>query len=258
MIGMAILFCPKSAIRLPWLEESIFHLTNAVQMSKWLGVCLWCRFGHFRSPKNIPKSQSFIRCSRCYRASIWALNQRTRRIKTQNQKKNSQLGNNSLQRNKKIFQITLNCTWAMKRTLDVWPVSSATFTIEGYFQSVSWFCVKPWELRSSLSFLFHSRAQTCEPVSIEFKQAPVWVFQNLMHLSLPPPPEASKFPWNGHQARALTAAVWSSSLWSHCVGELEEAVDLSHMWRRLSFPPLANCWPEADHFNPQTSWWCPL
>lgn len=146
----------------------------------------------------------------------------------------------------------------MKRTLDVWPVSSAIFTIDGYFQRVSWFWVNPCELSNSRSFLFHNSAHTCEPVSTEFKQAPVWVFQNLMHRSPPPPPDASKLPWNGHQAKALTAAVWSSSLWSGCIGELEEDIDLSHMWRRLSLPPLANCWPEADHFSPQTSWWWPL
>lgn len=149
-------------------------------------------------------------------------------------------------------------TWAMNRTLEVWPVSSAIFTIDGYFQRVSWFCVNPWELSNSRSCLLHWREHTWEPVFTEFKQAPVWVFQNLMHWSPPPPPEANKFPWNGHQARAFTAAVWSSSLWSHCVGEFEEAMDLSHMKRRLSFPPLASCCPEADHLSPQTSCWCPL
>lgn len=152
----------------------------------------------------------------------------------------------------------LHSTWAMKSTLEVWPVSSAIFTIEGYFQRVSWFWVNPWELSNSLSFLFHSREQTWEPVSTEFKHAPVWVFQNFMDRSPPPPPEASKFPWKGHQARALTAAVCSSSRWSHWVGELEDATDLSQMWRMLSFPPLANCCPDADHFNPQTSWVWPL
>lgn len=146
----------------------------------------------------------------------------------------------------------------MKRTLDVWPVSLDIFTIDGYFHRMSWFSVKPWELSNSRSCLFHRRAQTCEPVFTEFKQEPVWLFQNLIHMSAPPPPEARRLLWKGHQARAFTAALWSSSLWSHCIGEFEEAIDLSHMKRRLSFPPLANCWPEADHFSPQTPWWCPL
>ena len=146
----------------------------------------------------------------------------------------------------------------MKRGLDVWPLSSAIFSIEGYFQRISWFWLKPWELSNSRSFLFHCSAHTCEPVLTEFRHTPVLVFQNFMHWSDPPPPEASKFPWNGHQARALTAALWSSSLWSHCVGEFEDAADLSHMKTRLSFPPLASCWPEADHFSPQTSSWWPL
>lgn len=147
---------------------------------------------------------------------------------------------------------------AMNSTLEVCPLSSAIFTIEGYFHSVSWFCVKPWELSNSLSFLFQSKAQTWDPVSTEFKHAPVWVFQNFIHRSPPPPPVANKLLWKGHQAIALTADVCSSSLWSHCVTEFEEAIDLSHMWRRLSLPPLANCCPEADHFSPHTSWWWPL
>ena len=149
-------------------------------------------------------------------------------------------------------------TWAMKRTLEVWPVSSAIFTIDGYFQRVSWFWENPWELSSSLSFLFHNKAHTWEPVSTEFKHAPVWVFQNFMLLSSPPPPEASKLLWKGHQARAFTADVCSSSLWSHCVAAFEDAIDLSHMNRRLSLPPLANCRPEGDHLSPQTSCWWPL
>lgn len=151
-----------------------------------------------------------------------------------------------------------NYTCAMKRTLEVWPVSSAILTIDGYFHRVSWFWVNPWELRSSRSLLLQSRAHTWEPVSMEFKQAPVWVFQNLMVRSPPPPPDASKLLWNGHHARALTAAVCSSSLCNHWVVVFEEAMERSHMWRRLSLPPLANCWPEADHFSPQTSWWWPL
>eukprot|EP01018_Ginkgo_biloba_P031841 Gb_30044 [translate_table: standard] len=33
---------------------------------------------------------------------------------------------------------------------------------------------------------------------------------------------------------------------------------LSHMCSRLSFPPLASCWPDRDHFNPHTSCSWPL
>jgi len=96
-------------------------------------------------------------------------------------------------------------TWAMNKTREVCPMSSAILTIDGYFQSVNWFWVNPWEHSNSLSFLFHSNEHTWEPVSTELRQAPVWVFQNLMHWSLSPPPEASRLLWNGHQARALTA-----------------------------------------------------
>jgi len=147
---------------------------------------------------------------------------------------------------------------AIYNTLEVWPLSSAIFSIEGYFQRASWFWVKPWELSNSRSFLLHSRAHTCEPVSTEFKHAPVWVFQNLMQWSPPPPPEARRFAWNGHQASAFTAALCSSNLWSQWVGEFEETIVLSHMWITLSLPPLANCCPEGDHLSPQISCWCPL
>ena len=40
-----------------------------------------------------------------------------------------------------------------------------------------------------------------------FTKAPVSVFQNLMHLSVVPPPEASRFVYQGHQASAFTAAL---------------------------------------------------
>ena len=148
----------------------------------------------------------------------------------------------------------------MKRTREVWPVSSAIFTIDGYFHKVSWFCVNPCELSSSLSFLFQRRAHTCDPVSTEFRHAPVCVFQNLMHRSLPPPPVASKLLWNGHQASAFTAAMWSSSLCSHWLRPadgMEDAIDTSQMCRRLSLPPLASCCPDPDHLRPHTSWCAP-
>ena len=105
-------------------------------------------------------------------------------------------------------------TWAMNRTQDVWPVSSALLTIDR-FQRVSWFSVNPWELNNSLSFLFQRRDHTWEPVCTGFRQAPVWVFQNMMQRSLSSPPDASKLLWNGHQARALTDDVWSSKRCSH-------------------------------------------
>lgn len=44
------------------------------------------------------------------------------------------------------------------------------------------------------------------PVSMQFKGEAVAVFQNLMHLSAVPPPDAMSPCWWGDQARALTAA----------------------------------------------------
>lgn len=146
----------------------------------------------------------------------------------------------------------------MKSTLEVCPLSSAIFTIDGYFHSVNWLSGNPWELTSSRSFLLHSRAETWDPVSTEFKHAPVWIFQNLMHRSLMPPPEASILLWKGHQARALTAALWSWILCSHWVLEFKPAIDRSQMCSKLSLPPLARYRPEGDHLIPQTSSRCPL
>ena len=58
-------------------------------------------------------------------------------------------------------------------------------------------------------------ALTWDPVSMELRRAPVWVFQNLMLRSAVPPPEASRLAWKGHQASAFTAAVCAVIL---CMG----------------------------------------
>ena len=77
----------------------------------------------------------------------------------------------------------------MNKTREVCPMSSAILTIDGYFKSVNWFWVNPWEHINSLSFLFHSNEHTWEPVSTELRQALVWVFQNLMHRRCHPHPK---------------------------------------------------------------------
>src|SRR4051794_35605008 len=69
---------------------------------------------------------------------------------------------------------------AMWRTRASWPVSSAILTMEGYFQTQSWFLEKPWLETISLWCLDHWRAQTCDSVSMELRRAPVLVFQNLI------------------------------------------------------------------------------
>ena len=88
----------------------------------------------------------------------------------------------------------------------VWPVKSAMRAIDGYFHSVSWFWLKPWPLSSSFSCCDHTSEQTCEPVSISLRHAPVDVFQKRMRLSAVPPPDASREAPCGHHATALTAA----------------------------------------------------
>ena len=227
----------------------LLHLSDTSFIGKALRICFWSWFCHLREPKDILEFKGFICCCCCHCATIWALQKVYIKVKTcQSMKKDK-----NFRGDQKKFHV-----WVMKRTLEVWQVSSAIFTIDGYFQRVSWFWENPWELSSSLLFLFHNKAHTWEPVSKKFKHAPVWVFQNFMHLSSPPPPEASKLLWKGHQARAFIADVCSSSLWSHSVAAFEDAIDLSHMNRRLSLPPLANCRPEGDHLSPQTSCWWPL
>ena len=94
-------------------------------------------------------------------------------------------------------------------TLLVWPRRSAIFFMVGYFQMHSWLLMKPCEDKISLSKGFHCKAHTYESVCTEFTIWPVSVFQNLMHWSLEPPPEASKFFCQGHHEMALTAALWS-------------------------------------------------
>ncbi|KNC30303.1 hypothetical protein FF38_07384 [Lucilia cuprina] len=79
---------------------------------------------------------------------------------------------------------------AICKTLEVWPVSSACLTIEGYFHI----------LRD------HSKAHTCDLESTELINEPLLIFQNFMHLSAVPPPDASTLGCHGHQAKARTAA----------------------------------------------------
>jgi len=65
---------------------------------------------------------------------------------------------------------------------------------------------------------------------------PESVSQNLIDLSLVPPPEAIRFGSRGHQAIALTAALWPVKV---CLGF--PAILISHIHKVLSFDPLANC-----------------
>lgn len=53
------------------------------------------------------------------------------------------------------------------------PVNSAILAIEGYFQTQSWFCEKPWLDTISLWVLDHNNEQTCDLVSIVLRHVPV-------------------------------------------------------------------------------------
>lgn len=137
---------------------------------------------------------------------------------------------------------------AKYKTLKLWPVSVATFFIEGYFQTTIALSEYPWVETISLLFLEKRRLQTCEPVLMWLISSICWVFQKRMHLSAVPPPLAKRPCWCGDQAMALTAARWllnlpagSSWLWT------------DQTFNLLSFPPEASCCSSNDHFNPQTS-----
>lgn len=117
-----------------------------------------------------------------------------------------------------------------------------------YLHTESSFLSYPWELTNSFSNLDHTREQTYELVSWWEIYSPRSVFQNLMVLSLVPPPEARRLFCLGHQARALTAAL--------CWVKVNLGFDYpfkSQMHRLLSFPPLASWDPSNDHLSPHTS-----
>ena len=106
---------------------------------------------------------------------------------------------------------------AMCRTLWVCPCNSVIFLHIGSdnadfptFHTHSWLSTYPWELMSYFCSLFHTKEHTWLYVFISFKFFPVSTFQSLRVLSAEPPPVASKFLCHGHQAKALTAALWPS------------------------------------------------
>ena len=135
----------------------------------------------------------------------------------------------------------------------------------------SWLLMNPWEERISFSNGFHCKAHTWESVCTEFRRDPVSVFQNLMHWSLDPPPEAKRDFYQGHQAKALTAALWSLKqylgYYTFEFNMFREKGLLLPLWKgflilelmsqiqsKLSFPPLANYYPSGLHLSPQTSY----
>ncbi len=96
---------------------------------------------------------------------------------------------------------------------------------------------------------------TWDCVSIFCKMLPLYMFQILMCLSAVPPPVASKFDCHGHQATALTAAVWLRNV---CNGLLSCDIAESQMATKLSLAPLAKCRPSWFHLRPHTSCVCNL
>lgn len=162
--------------------------------------------------------------------------------------------------------------WWIRR-LDSPREFKLTFDIDGYFHTMIWFWEYPWVLTSSFTFLHQARLQTWKqkaageddsknslnyfleacsellawlPVSTEFSMFPLTVFQNLIHLSAVPPPDARRPCWCGDHAIALTAAVCSVSLNIGCC----ERWFHTSSW--LSFPPDASSRSSCDHFSPQT------
>ena len=79
----------------------------------------------------------------------------------------------------------------------------------------------------------------------------VYVFQNLMHRSAVPPPEASRPCWCGDQPIALTAAECSLNLARCWVLDGLQTISL------LSLPPLASWLSSKLHLSPQPSYLWP-
>ena len=106
-----------------------------------------------------------------------------------------------------------------------------------------------------MTFLLHARLQTCEPVSTLCSAAPVDVFQNLMHLSAVPPPDAMRPCWCGLHAIAFTAAWCPTNRW---MGSVLDDWPGCQTIKRLSLPPLASSRSSGDHLSPHTSLRCEL
>jgi hypothetical protein len=70
---------------------------------------------------------------------------------------------------------------ARYNTLKVCPVSVVIFSIDGYFQTMTWFKEYPCVLTSSSLVLENIRLHTYDPVFIQFIGCRVRVFQNLIH-----------------------------------------------------------------------------
>jgi hypothetical protein len=137
----------------------------------------------------------------------------------------------------------------------VCPSSSLILTMDGYFHKHSWFRANQCDDNISFSCGFHWRPQTWDPVSMEFKSAPVLEFQNLMVQSAVLPPLVRRFHSWGDQARAFTAAWWSVSSKG---GAVLAKVVTPHKHSLLLLPPLASVSPSLFHCNPHTSceWLC--
>mmetsp|Transcript_28132 Transcript_28132/g.82675 ORF Transcript_28132/g.82675 Transcript_28132/m.82675 type:complete len:316 (+) Transcript_28132:233-1180(+) len=137
----------------------------------------------------------------------------------------------------------------------VCPESSASFTMEGYRQRMSWLCVKPWDDTSSWSCWDHCSAQTWECVSTALRHWPVAAFQKRIMRSAVPPPLARRERCQGAHASPFTADVWRVRV---KVGE--EVLRSSQILSRLSLPPEARRLPPwvcaQDHLSPHTSWVC--
>ena len=137
----------------------------------------------------------------------------------------------------------------MCKTLWLCPLRSATLVQLGYFQRLSWFSLKPCELKIYLSFLFQINEQTWLSVWTVLISFPVSIFQNLIVWSDVPPPVANKFLCHGHHARALTAALCP------CRVYLTLPAFKSQIRAVLSLLPDAR--PQGSCLSPQTYPRCP-
>jgi hypothetical protein len=137
-------------------------------------------------------------------------------------------------------------------------VRVAALVIDGYFHTMIWFNEYPCVLTISLMDLDHMRLHTCDPVSTALRDDPDSVFQNRMHRSAVPPPDAS--------SPAVATTVWAvrtalidvaTSTRTHATCMHTPSLAQPTPWtcahtRRATHIP---CWC-GDHAMALTAAWC--
>lgn len=119
-------------------------------------------------------------------------------------------------------------------------LTSSSFDNFGYEYSVinTGFLVSPNPKVATICLCLndHIKDVTCPEVQISSNNVPVDVCQNLIHLSLLPPPVANKDFDQGQKAMAFTAALCGRT--NFLIGLSKS--EISHKLQELSLPPTAS------------------